>query len=225
MDGAATPIRIFLVDDHVALSLGLAFYFSQAADLAVVASAATVAEACKLLADGLEVDVVLLDLQLPDGSGLDLIPEFSAASRGVSVIVLSGAVTDRAWAMAVAAGAAGVLDKAAATPAVIAEHVRAVYRGEPLISPAEAVALVANAEQLRRDERVVRGALASLTPREREILQAVADGASDKAIADRFFLSVGTVRNHVAGILRKLEVDSRMQAVILANRFGVVRLR
>jgi two-component system NarL family response regulator len=225
IDGPPSAVRVLVVDDHVALTMALSFVFAQQDDLEVVGSAATLAEARRLLAQGLRYDVALVDLQLGDGSGLDLIPELAAVNRGGGVIVLSGTINDRSRALAVAAGASGMLDKAAASPAVIADHIRAVCRGEPLIPPAEAVALLIRGKQFQREEHAARTALARLTPREREVLQAIADGLGDRAIADRFFLSVGTVRNHVAALLRKLEVDSRYQAVMVANQFGIVRLR
>ena len=224
LDGPPSAIRVFVLDDHAALTMGLSFFFAQQSDLEVAGSAATLAEARRHLAQGLQADVALVDLQLADGSGLDLIPELTAGGQGMAVIVLSGAINDRTRALAFVAGASGILDKATASPAVIADHIRAVCRGEPLIPPAEAVALLASAERFQREERAARTALARLTPREREILQAIADGSSDKAMADRFFLSERTVSNHVAALLRKLEVNSRTQALALAHRFRAVRI-
>ena len=218
------PIRVFLVDDHAALSWSLGFVFAQETDLLVVGSAATLAESRGLLAGGLEVDVAVVDLDLPDGSGIDLIHEICTVNPGSSAIVLSGTVTDRSRALAIAAGASGVLDKASADPRTIAEAIRAISRGEPLIPPSEAIALAARAARLRQEEKAARDALASLTPRERDILQAVAEGSSDKAIAARLYLSDRTVRNHVVALLAKLNVDSRLQAVVLAVRLGAVRL-
>jgi len=219
-----SPIRLIIVDDHAALAWSLTFVLSQEPDLRVVASAATLAEAREHLAGGFALDVALVDLALPDGSGVDLIHEFCTLNPGASAIVLSGTVSDRSRAMAIAAGASGVLDKSTTDPPTIAEAIRAVRRGEPLIAPAEAVALAASAAQFQREEQMTRSALASLTPRELDILQAIAGGLSDKAIAHRLFLSERTVGNHVAGLLRKLGVDSRLQALILATRFGAVKL-
>ena len=218
------PIRVLIVDDHAALSWSLAFVFAQEADLRVVATAATLAEARRHVAAGVEVDVALVDLDLPDGSGVDLIHELCAANRGASAIVLSGTVTDRSRALAIAAGASGVLDKAMADPRAIAVAIRSVCRGEPLISPADAVAIATDAARHRQADHAARAALVRLTPRERDILQAIAEGMSDKAIAARLFLSDRTVRNHVGALLGKLEVDSRLQAVLLAVRLGAVRL-
>lgn len=220
----SNAIRVFLVDDHVALTRAYAFVFAHDPGLRVVASAASLAEARRLLADGLGVDVALVDLELPDGSGLDLIPAVCAANRGAYAIVLSGELSSRARALAVAAGASGVLDKATADPAAIAAAIRAVARGEQLIPAAEMVGLLGDAAQWRRQEAAARAALAELTPREREVLRAIAEGLSDKAIADRLSLSDRTVRNHVAAILAKLGVDSRLQALLLAARLGAVRL-
>ena len=222
---AESPIRVLVVDDHVSFSWSLAFVFDHLGDLKVVSAPHSLAEARRVLADGLAFDVALIDLDLQDGSGLDLIPEACASNRGAYAVVLSGTATERSRALAVAAGAAGVLDKANAGPHAIAEQIRALCRGEPLISPAEAVDLVAKAAIFQREERAVRQAFASLTPRERDILQAIADGLSDKRTAERLSLSERTVGNHVAGLLRKLDVDSRLQALILAARVRVVRIQ
>ena len=162
-----SQIRVMIVDDHVALSWAITFLFTHEADLQVVASAATLAEARRHLAGGLEMDVALVDLELPDGSGIDLIHELCAGNPGASAIVLSGTATDRSRALAIAAGASGVLDRSAG----------------------EAVALTASADRFLREERATRSALASLTPRERGILQAVAERLSDKTTADRLYLS------------------------------------
>ncbi len=219
-----SAIRVLIVEDHAALAWSLSFIFARESDLQVVASATTLAEARTHLAGGLKVDVALVDLDLPDGSGVDLIHEICTLNPGASAIVLSGTVTDRSRALAIAAGASGVLDKAVADPRAIATAIRAVCRGELLIPPAEAVALAESAARIRQADHTARAARARLTSRERDILQAIAEGLSDKAIAARLFLSDRTVRNHVVALLGKLEVDSRLQAVLLAVRHGAVRL-
>jgi RNA polymerase sigma factor (sigma-70 family) len=218
------PIRIFLIDDHRALTQAYSLVFANHPEIRIVAVAHHLGDARAQFAAGLQADVAFVDLQLPDGSGLELIPELCAANRGMYAIVLSGTINARSRALAVAAGASGILDKAKADPESIVEAARAVCRGEPLISPSEAVALMQEAEQFRREERAVRSAVDRLTPREREILQAIAEGLSDKEIAARLYLSDRTVRNHVVALLAKLDVDSRLQALVLAARSGAVRL-
>jgi RNA polymerase sigma factor (sigma-70 family) len=217
-------IRVILVDDHVAFLRPLAFVLEREPDLTVVAQVASLAEARRQLTTGLGADVALVDIDLPDGSGIDLIRALRAANPSAAALILSGTVDARTRALAIAAGACGVLHKSTAEPAEIAAAVRLVRAGEPLISPAEAVALTAEAVRLRERERAAWAALEDLTPREREVLQALAYGLSDKQIADRLYVSPKTVRNHVVNLLGKLGVDSRLQALVLAVRHGLVAI-
>ena len=100
----------------------------------------------------------------------------------------------------------------------------ACIEGEVLISPAEALELAQFAEQIGREDRIVAAGVAELTPREREILRGLADGLSDKEIADRLFIGDKTVRNHVTNLLSKLGAESRLQALVIAIRHGMVRV-
>src|SRR3954453_17074285 len=131
---ASEAIRLFFIDDHVALTRAYSFVFARDAEIDIVGSAASVAEARTQLRDGLAIDVALVDLDLPDGSGLDLIPDVCAANRGAYAIVLSGTLSPRSRALAVAAGASGLLDNSTADPDSIAAAVRKVNGGEPLIA-------------------------------------------------------------------------------------------
>jgi len=101
---------------------------------------------------------------------------------------------------------------------------RRLVAGELLFSPREMLELLQTTNQQREQDRVARESLARLTPREREILQALAEGLNDKAIGQRLHISTETARTHVVNILRKLNVDSRLQALVLAARYGVARI-
>jgi DNA-binding NarL/FixJ family response regulator len=145
-----------LIDDHRALTQVYRLVFAHHPEIRVTAVAHSLAEARRQLAD-LEADVAFVDLDLPDGSGLELIHDLCAQNRGIYAIVLSGTLNRRSRALAVAAGASGVLDKAKVDPDMVAEAAHTVCRGEPLIPPAEAAALLAEAEQFQREKRAAAG--------------------------------------------------------------------
>jgi DNA-binding NarL/FixJ family response regulator len=135
------------------------------------------------------------------------------------VLVLTGIRDEREHCRAIAAGASGVVPKTAPT-SEIAAAIRKLAAGVPLIAPAEARALMERgmAHQRRTDEE--RELLSRLSPREREVLAALADGLDNEAIAGRMSVGAETVRSHIVRILRKLEVESRLQAAVLAIRHG-----
>jgi DNA-binding NarL/FixJ family response regulator len=126
-------------------------------------------------------------------------------------------------ARAVGAGAAGVLHKAADV-ATILDAIRRLHRGERLIAPDEAAAALRLTQGSGRERQQEAAPLDSLTPREREILEVLAEGLSDKEIAARFTVSIATVRTHVNAILAKTGARSRTQALILAVRHGLVEI-
>ncbi len=212
--------RILLVEDHAAFREPLSFMFDREPEFTVVGQAGSLAEAREML-DG--IDVAVVDLDLPDGNGTELIGELRAANPQATVLVLTASTDRGLHARAVEAGAAGVLHKSARIRDVI-EAVRRLEEGEALLSPNELGELLRLAVQQHTQDREARQAIEQLTPREREVLQALADGLSDKEIAERMYVGTGTVRNHVASILSKLGVHSRLQAVVFAARHGAIEL-
>jgi DNA-binding NarL/FixJ family response regulator len=216
-------IRLILVDDHRSFRVPVAFMLGRERDLVVVGQAGSLAEAREQIANGIAIDVALVDLDLPDGNGVDLIHDLRVANPTAYAVVLSGTADAKARALAVEAGASAVLHKAADVEE-IAAAIRRLCAGETLIPAAEVIALVREASRLRERTRAASSVLADLTRRERDVLQAIADGLSDKQIADRLYVSPKTVRNHVAGLLDKLGVDSRLQALVLAIRHGIVSI-
>jgi DNA-binding NarL/FixJ family response regulator len=213
-------IRVLLVDDHATFREPLAFMLDREPELEVVAQAGTLAEARRAL-EG--VDVAVVDLDLPDGSGVELIGELRAANPRGMALVLTASAEREAHARAVEAGAAGVAHKSIRIGEVI-DAVRRLVAGEALLSVEEAVELLRLADRRREQDREVHLAISRLTPREREVLQALAEGLSDKEISERLYIGVGTVRNHVVSILNKLGVHSRLQALVFAVRHGVVEI-
>ena len=216
----ASPIRVLLVEDHTFLREALALALAREPDLAVVGQAGSLAEARSQL-DG--VDVAILDLALPDGDGADLIPELHAANPVAVALVLTASGGLRDAARAVEAGAADVVHKSAPLATVI-DALRRLGRGEPAMPSEDLVELLRLAGQERRREEAVGRALTRLTPREREVLAALAEGLSDAEIGRRLCVSPETVHSHVLNLLRKLGAASRLQALVLAVRHGAVRI-
>ncbi len=217
-------IRILLVDDHASLRESLAFMLEQEPDMTVLAQAETLAEARRMLGEaGASVDLAIIDLDLPDGSGADLIGDLHRANRGALALVLTAYSERERIARAVESGAAGVLHKSTRISGVI-DAARRLVAGESLLSTAEVVELSLIAGRRRREDEEARSRIERLTPREREVLQTLADGLSDKEIAGQLYIGVGTVQTHVVRILAKLEVSSRLQAVMFAVRNGAVEV-
>ncbi|MDQ3855610.1 MAG: response regulator transcription factor [Chloroflexota bacterium] len=213
-------MRILLVEDHAAVRQSLAFILGLEPDLEVVGQAGTLAEARGQL-EG--VDVAVIDLHLPDGNGAELIRELHAASPRARALVLSASQDRRELARAVEAGASGLVHKAAPLDEIVGA-IRCLGAGEQLLSPAEMLELLRMATQEREQGQQAQAVLGRLTPREREVLQAAAEGLQDKEIAQQLELSALTVRRHMENILGKLGVGSRLQAVLLAARHGLVEL-
>ena len=213
-------IRILLVDDHASFRQPLAFMMEQEPDFTVVAQAGTLAEARRSL-EG--VDVAVVDLDLPDGNGVDLVRELRRANPHGMVLILSGSTDRLQFARAVEAGASGVLNKSSGISEIIAA-VRRLGGGEALLTPVETIEMLRFVSDQREQQRDAREILDRLTKREREVLQALAEGLGDKEIAQRLHISTETARTHMVNILGKLGVDSRLQALVFALRHGVVAL-
>jgi DNA-binding NarL/FixJ family response regulator len=213
-------IRVLLVDDHASFRQPLTFMLEREPDITVVGQAGTLAEARGLLQG---IDVAVIDLALPDGNGLQLIKELHGSSPRCQVVVLTGGGDRVQYAEAVEAGAAGVLQKSVGI-ADIVDAVRRLHAGESLLSPQETIALLRLATQHREQVREALVAASRLTPREREVLQALAEGLNDKEIAQRLYISTETARTHMVNILAKLGVESRLQALIFAVRHGLVTI-
>ena len=212
--------RILLVDDHATLREPVAFMFEREPEFAMVAQAGSLAEARGMLDD---LDVAVIDLDLPDGNGEELIKDFHIANPRGTALVLTATADRRVHARAIEAGAAGILHKSVRVKEVV-DAVRCLLAGEELLSPNETVELLRLASREREQNYEAQRAIARLTPREREVLQALADGLRDKDIAHKLQVGSGTIRNHVASILGKLDVQSRLQALVFAVRHGATRI-
>ena len=172
----------------------------------------------------LAVPAVALRLGLPDGSGIDLIRELRHANPRCIILVLSSNPDRLVFARAVETGASGFLHKSAALEDIL-EAVRRLGSGETLLSTEEVIEMLRLASAEREDEFRRRELTEQLTRREREVLQALADGLNDRQIADRLYISFETERTHMSHILAKTGADSRLQALLMAARCGIVEIR
>ena len=212
-----------LVEDHASFRQTLAFVFDQEPGFEVVAQAGTLAEARGEM-DGMQADLGVIDLSLPDGEGTELIGELREANPGFAALVLTASLDRAEHARAVEAGAAGVLHKSADVD-VILDATRRLGEGETLLSEDELIALLRLAGQNREEEVEARASIEQITPREREVLQMLAEGLSNKEIAAKLHVSVDTERTHMTNILNKMGVHSRIQALVFAARYGLVEIR
>jgi len=213
--GATGPdVRVLIVDDHEMFASSLRLALSSEPDLDVVGTAATLAQARNLLVT-LEPDVVLLDHLLPDGLGVDSISELRRLRPAAQIVVLTAAAEDSMLVMATEAGCAGFLLKTSPLEELVAA-VRTAAAGEMLVSSELLARLLG---RLRHDRSQPATAL---TGREREILELIAEGLTNAAIAKRLFISVNTVRNHVQSLLAKLGAHSKLEALSVAVRDGLV---
>ena len=218
---STAPIRLLLLDDHLAFRQPLAFMLEREPDMTVAAQAGSLAEARSALnhcAAGL--DVALVDLQLPDGSGVEIVRDMRVAAPNAHILILTADLDRNHHAHAIEAGACGVIGKTAHL-ADIVEAIRRVHAGETVQSPQEVIELLRLACRERDRDQEARQTLANLTPRERQVLEALALGLDNKAIGERLFISSETARSHVVKLLAKLHVESRLQAAIFAIRNGI----
>ena len=205
---APRPLRLLVVDDHEVVREGLVALLSRREDFQVVAEAGTVADALTA-ARRFEPDLVVMDVRLPDGSGIEACREIRAELPKTRVVMLTSYPDEEAVLSAILAGASGYLLKQVRGRDLVSA-LEAVGRGDSLLDPAvtervlERVRRVANGDD--RDE------LSDLTAQERKILLLVAEGKTNKEIATEVFLSDKTVKNYVSSILSKLNLQRRAQA-------------
>lgn len=212
----SSPIRVLIVDDHAMVAESFRRMLEGHDDIAVVAVVGTVREALEA-ATRLRPDVVLLDYLLPDGDGVTTAEQIKRDVADTKVVMLTGSSEDERVALrAIEAGCSGFITKNRTADELLAA-VRAAHAGDALVAPAMLARL------LPRLQRNYRGVAADLTPRELEVLQLMAEGASDKAIAQSLVITLNTARNHVQNVIRKLQAHSKLEAVVTAVREGVLR--
>ncbi len=215
----ARPLRLRVVDDHEIVRQGLAALLDRRAEFSVVAEAGTVAEAIAA-ARRFEPDLVVMDVRLPDGSGIEACREIRAEMPQTRVVMLTSYPDEEAVLSAIIAGASGYLLKQVRGRDLVSA-LEAVARGDSLLDPA------VTERVLERVRRAASGGeqdeLAQLTAQERRILLLVAEGKTNKEIAAEVFLSDKTVKNYVSSILAKLDLQRRAQAAAFVAKHGLDR--
>lgn len=213
-----TPTRVLVVDDHPMVAAGLIAVVSEEADLSIVGPAGSLREMRAIVATE-SVDVVLLDLQLPDGDGIKGIGDVKQLAPSCQVVILTAHASDSALLQAIQAGCSGFLIKDAPIDQVV-EAIRSAARGEVLVSPKMLARLL---PKLRRQSSTgAAGAPFELTTREEEVLQLIGQGLTNALIAERLVVSVHTVRNHVQSLLSKLGAHSKLEALAIAMQAGLL---
>ncbi|HVH64585.1 MAG TPA: response regulator transcription factor [Candidatus Acidoferrum sp.] len=213
-------IAVMLVDDHQLVTEGLTALLDAADDLRVVGRAVSAAEAIEC-AMQCTPDVVVMDSHLPDGAGAEVAVRLREVQPRLPIVFLSADESESAMIAAVRAGACAYLPKSRAA-ADVADAVRRAVDGEMLIPAAQLARLLARSQQMARDDALRQRLLASLTPREREVLGLMADGLDNRAIAAELGIGFTTVRGHVQNILEKLDAHSKLEALACAARFGLL---
>lgn len=210
-------IRVLVVDDHRMVAEGVTAYLDAAPDVDVIAVAADGEEALAQLRLH-DVDVALLDYRLPDMTGDELARRLLAESPGIRVIMISADEEDAVAAAAIAAGCHGFLPKGRSGTAALIDAIRAVHKGVAVFDPTTVVRAIPYLRRRHNDTPTSW----DLTAREREVLGCLAEGSTTSEIARALDISPVTVRNHIQRILSKLNAHSRLEAVSMGIRAGVL---
>jgi DNA-binding NarL/FixJ family response regulator len=207
-------IRVFILDDHELVRTGLRTLLEAEEDMDVVGEAATVGEGL-LQIDALLPDVAILDVRLPDGNGIEVCREVRSRHPEIGCLMLTSFSGDDAQFAAIMAGASGYVLKEIGGTDLIGD-IRRVSQGQSLLDPAITQDLFS---RLRRDKEEA-SRLAELTPRERKVLDLIAQGRSNRQIAEEIFLAEGSVKNFVSRLLSKLGMQRRTEAAAYATRLA-----
>jgi two-component system response regulator DevR len=208
------PLRVLLVDDHEVVRDGVKALLQATDDIIVTAEASSVREAIDE-ADRARPDVVVMDVRLADGSGIEATREIRARHPKTSVIMLTSFADDEALFASIMAGASGYVLKQVKGGELV-RAIRTVGKGESLLDPAVTSAVL---DRLRKGKHLLRDEkLARLSPQEERILSLVADGKTNREIGEELHLAEKTVKNYVSSILSKLEVARRAEAAAYLAR-------
>ena len=219
--GDQEPIRVIIVDDQELFRRGLKMLMDSEPGLDVVGDAGDGAAGIEL-ASAVAPDVVLLDVRMPKVSGIEACVAIKEAVPAAKIVMLTVSDEESDLYEAVKSGASGYLLKDSSIEEV-AQAIRVVADGQSLISPSMAVKLIDEFKQMSQPDRGPTTTF-RLTERELEVLRLVAQGLNNKDIAKRLFISENTVKNHVRNLLEKLQLHSRMEAVLYAVREKLVDL-
>jgi len=218
------PIRILMIDDHAMLRTGLRMIIESHMGMVVVGEAENRHES--LAAIAMETpDIILLDLDLGDENGLDLLPELIAAVPDARIILLTGLRDPEVQRRAILLGAMGLVSKQKAADTVI-RAIEKVHAGEVWLDRAM-IATILNDRvnpNIAPDQNVEALRIAKLTEREREVIRLIGEGIKNRQIAERMFISEATVRHHLTSVFAKLGVTDRFELVIYAFQHGLAKL-
>lgn len=207
------PIKVFLLDDHEVVRLGLRQLLESEPDIQVTGEASTAAQAIARV-PALQPDVAVLDVRLPDGDGITVCREIrSAMDRPPACLMLTSFSDDEALFTAIMAGASGYLLKQVSGTDLVGA-VRRLAAGDSLLDPAMTTAVLDRLRHPAEQEDDPR--YQSLTEQERRILDLIAEGKTNRQIAQTMFLAEKTVKNYVSGLLRKLDMERRTEAAVYA---------
>lgn len=214
-----STLRLLLVDDHEVVRLGLRALLEGELDITVVGEAGTAADAVRMI-DRMQPDLVLMDVRLPDQSGITACQQIRQRWPTVQVLMLTSFADEDLVLEAISAGAAGYVLKQVGTNDLL-HAVRAVGRGDAVLDPTVTRQLLA---WVRRAEHEAHGAaFQDLSERELDVLALIAEGKTNAEIAAALILSEKTVRNHVSTILEKLHLTNRIEAATYAVRHHIER--
>ena len=211
--GEAGRTRIFLLDDHEIVRHGLRDLFESEDDLVVVGESGSAKEAERII-PALRPHVAVLDARLPDGSGIDVCRSIRSRDPSIRGVILTSYDDDEALFAAIMAGASGYVLKQIRSNDLV-DAVRRVAAGQSLLDPAVTTRVL---ERLRHADDDEPTELAQLTEREREILELIAEGLTNRQIGQRLYLAEKTVKNYVSSLLAKLGLERRTQAAVLAAK-------
>ena len=217
------PIRVLIVDDHALFRRGLEMVLAEEPDIELVGEASDGAEAVAKAGEALP-DVVLMDIRMPKSSGIEACRAMKEVAPSAKIVMLTISDEEEDLFEAIRAGASGYLLKDIPYDEV-ADVVRAVHGGQSLINPSMAAKLLTEFAALAKrdgEERAQEVPAPKLTDREMEVLRLVARGMNNRDIAKELFISENTVKNHVRNILEKLQIHSRMEAVMIAVRENLI---
>lgn len=208
----STAIRVLLVDDHEVVRRGLRALLDAQDGIEVVGEAGSVNDAVRQVGFN-SPDVVMMDVRLPDGSGVEATRRIRQRFPDVAVLILSSFADQEALVSSIEAGASGYLLKRVDTEAIV-DAVRAVGAGESLLDPAMTEQLFNNVRDADRDDELI----ARLSGQERRILSRLAQGKTNREIAEEMFLAEKTVKNYVSNLLAKMGMSRRSEAAAYAAR-------
>lgn len=219
----AKSIRVMLVDDHMMVRAALRLLIQSCDGMTMVGEAGNRREAVAVAASA-QPDVILLDLDLGDESGLDLIQDLLEAAGQARVIILTGTRDPEAHHRALNLGAMGVVQKEKAPEALLLAIER-VHAGEAWLDPSLTARLLGQVSKAGRPKKLDPEAvsIATLTPREREVVALVGEGLKNREIAERLFISEWTVRHHITSIFSKLHVSDRVELILFAYRHSLAK--